>query len=793
MTEAFYKLPQDLEQDIENYARDVERFLSGDLSASIFRARRVPRGIYEQRQDGRFMARVRIAGGTLTWAQMINLADLSSKYGNGILHVTTRQDVQLHEVAIKDTPAIMRQLKNTGLTSKGGGGNTVRNICACPLSGICKAEFFDVTGYAHTVTEYLITLPGSYNLPRKYKIAFSGCGADCAMATINDVGFIAKVQDGKPGFSVYAGGGMGAYSRIADMMEPWLPASEVIHVAEAVRRIFDRTGNRRNKHKARLRFVFDKIGAEEFRELLKKELQVLKSENIPTASCADDDVAQEPQKEPRNFLTGENIFEEHDGVRIIPQKQAGYVALPLYLSMGHISAEDFRALAEICRDHSMKQEARTTQQQNMIIPFIKEDDISTVIEKLRGLSVDMLTWQSVHGFTVCAGASTCRLGLCLSRNAVKACADAIDKRGIGRDLLQSLKINVNGCSNACGQHPIGEIGMLGVAQRVNNRLTPCYHIALGARVAEGKTRLSESIGMVPARSLPEFIAEVISEFDEARTDNESFSSYYDRTGREHFVELLRKFESIPDYATAPEFYRDWGQSEDFSLAGRGSGECGSGVFEVIEEDMTLAKKEFTEAETSAGPREHLYLGVLAAARSLLIVRGIDSSDHDIIFHEFESHFIDEGLVNSGFRDLIARARGYHHGWEDALDGRLADCRELLDCMALLFSTLDADLKFHPPEGTDAGKDGKETADADAGEADEKVETLDLSGVVCPMNFVKAKLKLEGMEIGSMLTVILDEGEPVRNVPASFENEGQDIVETADLGDGHWRVVVRKIK
>jgi sulfite reductase (ferredoxin) len=255
MTTPLCHLPDTLAQDIEEHAYDVDRFLKGDLSASIMKARRVPRGIYEQRKNGTYMVRVRVPGGAISAAQTRALAAVASRYGSGTLHVTTRQDIQIHDVAIGQTPDIMRELFPVGLTSKGGGGNTVRNVTACPYAGICPAEHFDVTPSVVAVTEYLIGLAGSYNLPRKYKIAFSGCGADCALAQVNDLGFIAKVRDGQPGFSVCAGGGMGAESRVADRMEEWVAASEVVRIAEAVRRLFDRLGDRRNRRRARLRFA----------------------------------------------------------------------------------------------------------------------------------------------------------------------------------------------------------------------------------------------------------------------------------------------------------------------------------------------------------------------------------------------------------------------------------------------------------------------------------------------------------------------------------------------------------
>ena len=366
MTSATCRLPAELAQDIEQHAHDVDRFLKGELSASILKSRRVPRGIYEQRQNGTYMVRVRVPGGALDLAQARGLAGVASRYGGGTLHVTTRQDIQIHDVLIEQTPAIMRELLPAGLTSKGGGGNTVRNVTACPYAGFCPAERFDVTPCVVAVTQHLIGLPGSYNLPRKYKIAFSGCGADCALARVNDLGFIAQVRDGVPGFGVYAGGGMGAESRVADRMEAWVPAAQVVRIAEAVRQLFDRLGDRRNRRRARLRFAVERVGADEFRGMLREAVAAVTADGVPASEYATEIAANPvaPSGDYRGLLT------EMAGVEVLRQRQAGYVAVPLRLPMGQISWQALAALADIAERFSADQLLRATQDQNLLLPFV---------------------------------------------------------------------------------------------------------------------------------------------------------------------------------------------------------------------------------------------------------------------------------------------------------------------------------------------------------------------------------------------------------------------------------------
>jgi sulfite reductase (ferredoxin) len=766
-----YRLPADLADDIAAYERDVRRFVAGELPAPILKARRVPRGVYEQRQNGTFMVRVRVAGGVLAPGQMERMAELSRRYGDGRLHVTTRQDVQLHGVRIEDTPAVMRGLLDAGLTSKGGGGNTVRNITACPYAGICPCERFDVTPVAHAVTEYLIPLVGSYNLPRKYKIAFSGCAADCALAQVADLGFVAACRDGAPGFRVFAGGGMGAQSRVADGMTEWLPAGEAIRAAEAVRRLFDRLGDRANKHRARLRFVFERIGANAFREQFACEMARVADEGVPSWNAGVEVFPGPPDAE-----CAEPALRTLDGVRCLPQRQAGMVAVPLHLPLGFLAADDFARVGDIGARFGGEGAARTTRRQNLLLRFVDRSRLSALAGELRALEADVLAPTPLERFVACAGASTCRLGLCLARDAARSCAEALGAAGIEADALRGLEFHFNGCPNACGQQPVGAIGFFGTAQRADGRLVPSYRITVGGACGARGARLGAPAGQLPARSLPAFVVDLARDYARERRGGEPFVAYADRVGPARFERMVAAHARIPAHAERPDYYRDWGAEEDFSLAGRGAGECGAGVFEVIQGDLDAAA-----AATEP------FAKLVPAARALLITRGVDVQEADAVFREFERHFIDTGLVEAGFRGLLARARGRLQGWQDALRGAEGEVGRLLDRVRLLYSTLDANLAFHPPEAAQA-----RPADVSAAEP-AKTPELNLRGVACPMNFVKAKLRLETMSVGESLTLVLDEGEPIRNVPASFRAEGQEVVETRDLGDGHWRLVVKKRK
>jgi sulfite reductase (ferredoxin) len=776
MSEPFYHLPQDLASDIDTYEQDVRRFEAGEIPVGVFKAKRVPRGVYEQRQDGTYMVRVRVAGGALANEQAEVLAGLSTEFGNGLLHVTTRQDVQLHGIAITDTPAIMRRLMTVGLTSKGGGGNTVRNVTACPYAGICPHECFDVTPLSLAVTEYLIPLVGSYNLPRKYKIAFSGCAADCALAQVSDLGFIAEVRDGVPGFRVLSGGGMGGNSRIGDELLAWTPASQVIRIAEAIRRLFDQHGDRSNKSQARLRFVFERLGLDAIKKQFAELIDTVTAEGVPEwqGDVALHDAAKSaPATVPQKELIGD--------AWAVRQRQDGLVALPLHLPLGFVPAAEFARIGEIAARFSAEQGPRTMRSQNLVIRSVKIDDLPALTAELQTLEANVVEPAALERFVACAGASTCRLGLCLARGVARACADALTGGEVAPETLAAMEVYINGCPNACGHQPIGPIGLSGSARRSDDRLVPAYRITLGGRCTAAGARLGTAVGEVPARALPDFIQALALDFQGNRQNDELFPAYVDRAGAAHFESMATRYAAIPSYAERPDFYRDFGADEDFSLAGRGAGECGSGVFEVIQGDLAAARK-------ATAPFDIL----LPTARALLITRGIDAQDSDSVLREFEAQFIDTGLVADEFRALLTRARGLTQGWQDALEGLEDSVTAMLERVELLYSTLDGNLEFHPPESVGSGAAAEDDAAASTPSA-EAVPELDLRGVACPMNFVKAKLKLETLDVGASLAIVLDAGEPVQNVPASLKGEGQEIVETTDLEDGHWRIVVRKNK
>jgi sulfite reductase (ferredoxin) len=776
--QGIYYLPGSLVEDLEKLRKMTEQFKTGGVSAAYFQAFRVPMGVYEQRESGTFMLRVRLPAGGILPHQMRGLAKVAKKHGNGILHVTTRQDIQVHRVPLDAIYPALAALHDVGLSTKGGGGNTVRNITACYDSGVCRMEAFDVSPYAVALTEFLLSDRLSYELPRKYKIAFSGCNRDCAGATANDLGFIAKRRGDISGFTVYVGGGMGAHSRVADLLEDFVPASEFYLSAEAVKRVFDKYGNRKNKHKARLRFLIEQIGFEAFQKLYKAELTKLRA---APPSCPDLRPLSHPEWCPATKKglnargPSEASFESWRKDMVRPQVQQGYYIVDIPLFLGDIEADVLHSMGDIVEAYGEGM-LRTTQWQSAVIRWVHEDELAQLHNKLDRLGLASTQPAVLRYIVACAGASTCKLGICLSRGLAKAIADVLSRSDLDLARLGDLKINISGCPNACGRHPTAQIGLFGAARRVGGRLVPYYGVKLGGSFEDGKTKLAGGKGMIPARNLPVFLRNFLKAFLES-AQFPGFEVFLGARGRQVANTLIQAYKDVPDFEKDKNYYFDWGAKEIFSLAGRGPGECGAGVFDLIEVDLASADEALSERK--------YFAATALAARSLLVTRGEQPSSDVEAFMLFRKHFLEEGLVDPALDQVIAcaipSASAPHP--ERAFDSNTDDVAFLIAAVKNLYDNMDASLRFAIPEPTDRPKEPSESAGI-------TVDIFkDFRGVVCPLNYVKTKLALEQMKGGQTLAILLDE-EGARNVPASAAADRHEVLSVA-RENGHWRVLIRK--
>lgn len=773
-----FKLPNKILEGIKDYKNSLEEFLKGGINFARFTGIRVPWGIYSHRGGKVFMNRIRIPAGLIAPAQLKAIAYVAKTFGNGISHITTRQDIQVHAVKLEDTVKVIEYLKDYDLSPRGGGGNTVRNITSCVLSGVCKDELFEVRNYAVSLSEHLLGLDDSYNLPRKLKISFSGCEKDCAGCLVNDIGLLAEVKEGKPGFKVFAGGGLGAEPRVGKLLEEFIPEEELGYCVSAVKKVFYKNGDRRNKHHNRLRFLIEDFGFDKFKKLYQDELMALKeSEYINLRKI---EFKYPESKEEESPQVKEEEFREFLKYSVKAQKQSGLVTIELRIPKGDILPEELEGLADLEKEFGAI-EFRTSQSQNFFLCNIRKSQAHQAFLKIKKILKNFLYPSTLLDVVCCKGALTCNLGLCNSPGLTEEVEKVLKGRFTGRAAFKKIDIKINGCQNSCGQHPIGLIGLHGMVRRVSGRPVPFYKMLLGGRKALLNTRLAKDSGiLIPARNVPSFLRDFIDRINKDIGENTDIYKYIDEKGKNLADEIISKYSYVPAYQEDRSFYIDWGKTEDFSLEGLGPGECGAGVLDMIDADLSDARIALDKAKTGNYSMQEIRQAVFFSARSLLVVKGSDPRDGDKACVDFAEKFVKEKIAPDKFSELPQ----FYASLKDDLapgekENKFLYAKEFFDTVGSLYKAMDPAFNF-PKQKPSETK-----------EPEEKVSILDLKGVRCPMNYVQAKLYLENINAGEIVELCLDEGEPIQNVPASLKNDGQEILEIKKL-DGFYKVKVKKL-
>lgn len=773
----FYEIPSNLPAELAELDGHISEFRQGRLDAAALKAHRVPFGCYEQRQDGTYMVRIRTTGGALSPRQLGCIAQISARYGASSLHVTTRQEFQIHDLALEDVTTVMRDLLAVGLASRGGGGNTVRNIMVSPEAGIGLDEVFDPSPYAFALTSRLIAEGDSWLLPRKLKIAFSNSPADTAFAQFNDVGFIARILDHEPGFRVYVAGGMGGKPEVGHLLHDFVPAADVYLVAEAVKRLFDKHGNRKKRNAARLRFLWNSAGEAGFRALYEAELKNLRAES-PAPLLIEDFPTAQRQPDLAPLAVGTADFVEWKSRFVSAQRQSGLFSVLVPLFLGNMKNEDALRLAGFLEPFG-PQTIRATFGQNLRLRNIPEAYLGNVWSVLSGIGSLSGTPAMLANAVSCTGADTCQLGICLSKGALTAVLDSLAKSGLPLDEVPDFRLHVSGCPNTCGQHLLADLGFFGNAGSKGQRMYPAYAVVVGSRLIDGQARFARQIARVSAHDLPFFVRDVVALWLERKAAHPSFADYVDNGGESDIRAIAERYREIPDFRDDRSYYVDWGATEPFSLAGRGTGECAAGLFDLIELDLKAAAR-LRDRDPAAGvsESERLVRLVFLASRALLITRGVQAPSDASVFAGFRKHFLLSGLIDARFEGVVAVAERRD---ETALQRMEPDVLALLAAVDGLYRSMDNSLRFPAEASPEASA---------AAEAPISVFDRDYRGVVCPMNFAKVKLDLEAMRPGERLAVLLDDGEPIRNVPRSVEREGHKILEQVRAGDA-WSVLIEK--
>jgi len=567
-------------EEIERFRAKAAGVLAGTVTDDEFRPFRLRYGIYGQRQPGVQMVRTKVPSGALTAAQMVRMAEVADEFGGGRAHTTTRQNIQFHFVPLARVSDLMHRLADAGLTTREACFNTVRNVTACPLAGLAPDEVFDVRPYAQKVAYAFLRKQLTDNLPRKFKIAFDGCPTDCVAAAINDVGLHAVIRDGRRGFRMTVGGGLGPLPFEAQLLDEFLPEDRLVNRIEAVIRVFNKYGNRGNKNKARLKFVLRERGWEWVREQIEKEYaDILENGGIAAPELVPEGFGgyqSNPQPLGQGALlpvvhvngTGHAEYDRWLNSNVRNQRQAGYAMVTVRIDQGNLTSDQMRGIARIASDAGDGL-IRVMIDQNLLLGFIPLGRVRGVYAALDNLGLAGSGAREIEDVTTCPGAYSCNLALTKSMNLGAALQEAT--RHYDDPLVRKLSIKVSGCPNSCGQHWIADFGFYGNARKIDGKEVPYYQMLLGGGYdRDGVMRFGLAVQSVPARLAPAVVKRILDHYIANRADGETFREYVMR----HKVEFFR--EATSDLAKpaelAPELYQDWGDDTDFSLK-LGRGEC----------------------------------------------------------------------------------------------------------------------------------------------------------------------------------------------------------------------------
>ncbi len=568
--------------DVDEFVAVLEQYERGEISPEKFRAFRLTRGVYGQRQEGVQMIRVKIPLGVLAPEQLDALADVAERYtpeAKG--HITTRQNFQFHFVKMSSVEAALRRLDEVGLTTREACGNTVRNVTADPLSGVCATGLFDVRPYGEAVIRHLLRADYDQALPRKFKIALSCCPHDCAMASINDLGLVAAERDGNRGFRVMCAGGLSTTPQQALVLHDFVPVEEILDVAEALVRLFDRSGNRENKARARLKYVLRKLGEVAFRREYAIERDKIRASG--GTPLTDLPAIDDPPPPPRGDDLGATVEPISRGPgyvawrasNVVPQVQAGYFAVYVQLPLGDLTALQMRALARIAPrfgDGSL----RTSLDQNLLMRFVPTRQLPGLFSALTAEGLARPGAATVEDVTTCPGADSCALAVTASRQLGKLLGDHLSalegEARVALGLARSATIKISGCPNSCGQHHIADLGFHGAVRRFGERSAPVYQLHLGGSVhgTTGAT-FGRQVIKIPAKRIPTAVERLLLLFARERNTDESPRAFYHRVAEDRVTALLEDLSMIDLDAPDAEFM-DIGQEQNFKVA-IGTGEC----------------------------------------------------------------------------------------------------------------------------------------------------------------------------------------------------------------------------
>ena len=807
-----YRIPSTLNGDLDYTQSLIDQFKAGEIQAGQLKSNRVPMGIYEQRKNQHYMLRLRCAGGLVTPEQLAKIAFVGHQLSTSHLHVTTRQEIQIHNVDIEDAIPALKKLEKVGISSAGGGGNTVRNMMVDDRSGLTADEEFDVYPYVEELTSRLIAEKDSFTMPRKYKVAIDTSVATANYSYIADLGLQARIKDGQRGFRVLIAGSAASNAHTGWEVFDFLPEKHLYRAAKALKNWFHKYGNRRNRHKARMRYVFYKYGTEEAKRLYLEEFEELKKDGsidfeAPALPLEHHKPNFPPLKAPTDFETWKRRYAHKQTNAEGLKENLWYAYIPL--RHGNNSTDFFAEVAEYLGNYG-NDVIRFTKKEQIQVRNIPEEYLTNIYAFFKKLGVYQIDYPVVvTNLTCCTGADTCRLGICLPKGAIDGIAKQLLDSDLNLDAIPDFELRMNGCTNICALATWGDLGFSGRVGRVGDDPYPAYTIWLPVK---GKHEIDLQQGYIAAKKIPAFVEDYLRDVIAEQANYADYYDYVAKRGVNIVKELIAKYKEIAPYSEEPDTFFDFGDDEKFSLIKYGKAECSAGLFDIIEIDQDTIRekrKEVEQLEDTSKIEKLLHDIVFSENRMLLVTRGLDPRTDDDVYNGFEKEFIAAGIIPQKFKVLTDKARN-----NESLISEKPLIDELADLLNDLYQNMDDSLQFKLPaaqsltdftDNTDSKEKSAESAKSarqkDTSENEQKSSAgepeaispdvkKDFRGVMCPMNFVKTKIALTPMQSGQILEILLDDGAPIENVPGSVKNEGHTILSTEKV-ENYWKVLIKK--
>jgi sulfite reductase (ferredoxin) len=572
-----------LEREFDDFDTESTRFLKGQLDGDEFIKFRLKQGVYGQRQPDVQMVRVKLPMGGVTPDQLDAFADVIEKYvplRKG--HVTTRQNIQMHHIPLPDAAQLIRELGDAGLSSREGCGNTMRNVTGDPRAGTLDGELFDITPYAGAYVRYFVRHPTTQAMPRKVKTAFAATDEDNAITRIHDMAFLPRVRDGVRGVEIRVGGGTSIMPRLAPTLYEFveLDNGDFLKVTEACMRIFDRQEWLRvNRARARIKVLIDKIGIDEFRDLVEEELE---GDWVSERDFSLDDILfdhdeeanapAEPQSPARP--NGDNReFNHFLQSNVQAQRQEGFSTVEVKIRRGDLTPDQLRGLGQIMREYTGGY-ARTTVHQNVVLRWVRDDSAYEVWRRLRDLDLGEAGADEITDVVSCPGTDSCKLGITSSMGLNQAVQDRIVQMDVTDQLTRKIHVKMSGCPNGCGQHHIANIGFYGASIKVGDHTVPAYIPHVGGAYEGGDVRYGQRLkARLPAKRVPEAVERWVRFYESERLEDEEFNAFVDRVGPKEFEAQVKDLTMPIEFSLENmNYFVDWTKNAPFEVI-RGEGEC----------------------------------------------------------------------------------------------------------------------------------------------------------------------------------------------------------------------------